>query len=389
MKVSLPTLIARKIIADYVDNDAVKRGLRLPSFRDLKQRYDASNTSIAHALSILDGQGIITRMHGKGCYVARPTEEHGHKHIEAIGFVLPCAANWGEVASRIHAGTQRACRKLGYDAVVTSAEWDYEAERREVIRLAESGCRGIVLYPVSRLPEQLRSDYLNRELPDFPIVLADIAYPEQRRSQVIFDNYGAGLRMTEWLINRGHSHIAFVEAVLPQGEYMHRSTRERYRGYLAALASAGKAPRPEDRWKVLAGMEDPVSEAEDLLRAWMKRPDRPTAVVCLDDHNALAMIHAASYLEICVPDDLQIVGFDGLSIGRSVRASFPTTKPDFELAGETAVQILFQHIRGELAVPVVYMLPVPLDRIGGAAPENGEKEDAVAVVQAESLASAK
>jgi LacI family transcriptional regulator, xylobiose transport system transcriptional regulator len=239
---------------------------------------------------------------------------------------------------------------------------DYEEERRDVARLREAGCAGIVMNPMVRLRDQLRSDYLKREHRNYPIVLLDMAFPEQERSQVVFDNYASGLEMTEWLLQaEGHRRIAFMDWKVPQGELMSRSMRDRYQGYLAALRKAGVAPLAEDRWTVtypsMGG--DPRDDARAHLRKWRESTDRPTALVTLNDGWAMEMKGQASDLGIAAPQDIRLTGFDNCPMIASMRPGFPTSNPDFEKAGETAVHLLLQHISGALDAPVHYMQPAP------------------------------
>jgi DNA-binding LacI/PurR family transcriptional regulator len=215
------------------------------------------------------------------------------------------------------------------------------------------------VWPVTRRKQELNNDYLNREFKDVPIVLFDIAYPEQKRSQVVFDNYRAAFQMTEFLINEGHRRIAFMDLACAEGEYLQRSTRDRYEGYLDALSAWKLTARPDDRWII------DVRERMDLafdgfMDQHMMGSDRPTALIAIEDTAALYAIHAATERGLRVPNDLRVVGFDNLRACRAVRPPFPTSDPSFRLAGEVAVDLVVREIRGQVKPPVVYMLPVPL-----------------------------
>jgi DNA-binding GntR family transcriptional regulator len=57
-------------MADYVNNGQMKPGDKLPTVRELKDIYHTSDTTIQHALGILELWGVITKRHGSGSYIA-------------------------------------------------------------------------------------------------------------------------------------------------------------------------------------------------------------------------------------------------------------------------------------------------------------------------------
>ena len=249
--------------------------------------------------------------------------------------------------------------------LVANSNNDYETERKCVQRLIDDGCQALVVYPVVRNAETFRSDYLKTEHTDFPIVLVDIAYPEQARPQVVFNNYQAGFDMTQMLISEGHSRIIFTDRKM-QGDVfpMNRSAKDRYSGYQDALCLAGLRVRSEDLWKVAPAdtAEDIAEHIAPLLKEWMSESDRATALIALDDSWAVKTIRVAQRLGISVPEELFVVGFDNLSVAREFHPAFPTTKPDFGQAGELAARVALQMNRHKQNSPYAYMMPVPILR---------------------------
>jgi len=370
MGTSLAASVARRICADFIDSGVAKAGERLPGVRELEQRYKVSKATVAHAFGILEAQGLIRKRQGQGCFVTDLVQEQPRGGTQSLGLVLPSsmASNGtgsagispAETMMQVYGGVARACRRHGCHVVVGYSDWDYDTERQEVARLINDGCVAVVLYPTPRVHRQLRSDYLRTDFPHVPIVLVDMGYPEQKRSQVVFDNYTAGYEMTRLLIDEGHRRIAFMLAEVPHGELMHRSNWDRYQGYLAALKDAGLGHGPADRWILLLNTPAIVDDVADLVKAWKEQPDRPTAVIAFEDGCAIFAINAARELEVDVPGELRVAGFDNLSAGNAIRPPFPTTRPDFALASETAANLALRHVQGNLVDPVTYMLPAPI-----------------------------
>lgn len=378
MRRSVSSIVADAILADFVHSGSLKPGDRLPTVRELERLYDASRATIVHALSMLEQQGWIEKRHGSGCYLKQPEPSAATPSRDLIGFV---ARNTNtEVILRVYAGIERVARVHNMHVLVASSDESYDFEREQIARLIRAGCRAVVLFPVTRTERQLREDYLKKEFQHFPIVLVDIAYPEQRRSQVVFDNYLLGYEMTEMLLQEGHRRIAFMDMEAGEEQLMHYSTRERYRGYLDALHHAGVAAHPEDHWIVRGRLpgEDMFEEVMPFLQEWKHSEERPTAVIAIEDFCAMRTITAAQLLNIAVPEELTVAGFDNLTIARSFHPPFPTSDPDFRRAGEIAARLAIRQVRGSLTEPVIYMLAVAVKRRRAAHPDERELVIAVA-----------
>lgn len=364
MKRSLSHRIALSIVGEYIETGYLKAGDRLPPVRTLEQQYGVSRNTILQALSLLEQQGYLQRKHGAGTFITGQSPSP-RETASLIGFVGPNV--YAELMLRVYEGVERVARLQQMHVVVGSTSNDYDLERWQIARMIALGCKAIVLFPCTRTERQLRRDYLKSEFLDTPIVLVDTAYPEQERPQVVFDNYHAGYEMTRLLLHEGHQRIAFMDFSRHEDDWMHYSTRERYRGYVDALKAAGIKPLPEDRWVIWDkhfAVDDLRPEIHDFLERWQQAQQKPTAIIAIEDAIAVQTILAAQELGIHIPDQLCVAGFDNLPVARMFRPAFPTTTPDFQRAGEIAAEIAVRLLRGERLPSLVYMLPAPICRRG-------------------------
>ena len=364
MKQSLPHRIALTMVSEYLETGYLKAGDRLPPVRALEQRYGVSRNTILHALSLLEQQGYVERRHGAGVFVASRSSSP-QKTMPLIGFVGPNV--YADLMLRVYEGIERVARVQQMHVVVGSTSNDYDLERWQIARMVDLGCRAIILFPCTRTENQMRRDYLKSEFLDVPIVLVDTAYPEQGRPQVVFDNYHAGYEMTQLLLREGHRRIAFMDFSRHEDDWVHFSTRERYRGYVDALRTAGLTPLPEDHWIIWDkhfAVDDLRPEIHDFLTRWQQAQHKPTAIIAIEDAMAVQIVLTAQELGIRVPEQLCVAGFDDLPIARVFRPAFPTTAPDFRRAGEIAAELAVRLLRGERLASLVYMLPVPIRRRG-------------------------
>jgi DNA-binding LacI/PurR family transcriptional regulator len=206
----------------------------------------------------------------------------------------------------------------------------------------------------------LQNDYLASEFRDVSIVLVDTAYPEQKRPYVIFDNTRLGSEMTRLLVKRGHRNITFMMLEAYWGAMKHRSTLDRYQGYLSAARENGIVAR---HWLVpTANIRDLEPHVVQWLTAWKGQDPhtRPSAIITLHDHIAIVLSSIAQEMGISVPDELEFVGFDNHPIGHSFYPRFVTSDPDFVRAGEIATELALRFAIEENRENVCYVLPVPI-----------------------------
>lgn len=111
---------------------------------------------------------------------------------------------------------------------------------------------------------------------------------------------------TEYLIRLGHRKIAFISNFLETP--FHPAMRFRYLGYCDALEKAGIACNPayfmeSDRGRI-AGKQ--------MARALLQRENPPTAIFAASDTHAIGVLDAARELDIQVPKELSVIGYDDI-----------------------------------------------------------------------------
>ncbi len=363
MKEVLASKIAQAIRQDYLVSGRTRPDEPLPRLHELASEYNASIATIAHAIGQLQAMGYVRKGPGRRAYAMSLGQGNGNTRTtnSSIGLVIPGGGK-APLLLRIYEGVHRACQRLGQNVVMASSStYFYETERETVAMIRDSGCQAIVLVAGIRTEEQFAHDYLNREFQDIPIVLVDMAYPKQRRSQVVFDNYSGAFDMTQLLLSKGHKRIAFMTVLGCPEKMMWRSNLDRYNGYLAAMRLAGVEPDENLLWHCNP-QHDVPEQAHDWLVRWKNTPKqrRASVLIGLDDGTNVTLMSEALDMGIAIPHDLTFTGFDNTADHALIRQGYYTTGQDFAAAGEKAVDLAMQHLSGELDGPVVYMLPVPI-----------------------------
>lgn len=168
-----------------------------------------------------------------------------------------------------------------------------------------------------------------------PTVLVNGMDRRMRVSSVSPDYNFGGWLATQHLIDLGHRDIVHVTHVYRE------SLRRRLLGFRDALEEAGIAFTPE-RHVLDVGAPDMLTiSCRERVSAWMAARDRmPTAFFCANDMVALGVMQAVAETGRSVPQDVSVIGFDGLKLGEHAAPPLTSMAMDGALMARTAIQLL-------------------------------------------------
>jgi DNA-binding LacI/PurR family transcriptional regulator len=181
------------------------------------------------------------------------------------------------------------------------------------------------------------------------IVFINGAVPAVDTPSVGVDERAAGEIATQHLIDLGHERIGYaagLEHYLP--------TQLKAAGWHAVLAAAGF-----DSQGLTAYGDFSTKGGERALAQLLDLDDPPTGVICSSDMMAIGALHEAARRGVKVPDDLSIVGFDGIDAAKWTVPELTTVEQPIQQIADTAVQTLLTLMREPgRAVPSSYYRPV-------------------------------
>jgi LacI family transcriptional regulator len=162
------------------------------------------------------------------------------------------------------------------------------------------------------------------------------------------DNLEGGRIAARHLVDLGHERIGVVTGPLAAG-----SVRDRHRGFLAELAAHDLA------------LDDAIVRSADLTYGVayqaaleiLDRPDRPTALFCHNDLMAFAGLNAAASLDIGVPAELSVIGFDDVAAAAWESYRLTTVRQPISDMAHGAVEMLIHRFDSPDADPVHNVLP--------------------------------
>ncbi len=254
------------------------------------------------------------------------------RHSYTLGVVTTSIELYGP--STVLVGLQQEAEKQGYSLnLILTHELDKEGFRQILYSFGGRQVDGIIwaVPPVS----DNRELYLTPILSDIPPVIF-LNQPQPGLSVVAIDNYHGAALATQHLIRQGYQRIGIITGPTTWWE-----ASERYRGWKEALTTAGFPINPslviEGDWTAAGG--------EKAFLELAKLNPGLDAVFVSNDQMALGVLHAAHKLEIGIPDQVGIVGFDDYSESAFFIPSLSTIRQPLREMGAAAVREVVQMIR--------------------------------------------
>ena len=168
-----------------------------------------------------------------------------------------------------------------------------------------------------------------------PTVVVNARDASRRAASVFPDEELGGYTATRHLVEAGHRRIAMIniqpaDSDLPAGI-------GRLAGFTRALREAGIEPDPT----LVRYGTGIVEDGLEHVAALMTQDDPPSAIFCGNDRTAWGAYRALQSLDLRVPDDCSIVGFDNQeTLAPYLEPGLTTVALPFERMARRAVEIL-------------------------------------------------
>lgn len=275
-----------------------------------------------------------------------------------LGLLVPDLTN--PYYTEIFEGGHRVALQRGYELTVVAASNHHS--REHTIRLLRGGSVDGVI--VAHHARQLLQELRRPPGQWVPTVTVQGASPDPEIPGVRVDLRAGAFVGTRHLTELGHRRIAHL-TVLPPADYAVEdpaapASSHRLLGYRRALEEAGIDYDP--RLVVAGDVEEDLLQVgagivQDLLD---RHGPRPTAAFVYNDMLAIGVIRRLLDLGLRVPEDIAIVGHDGIDLGAFTNPRLTTVAHRCRELGSLAVETLCNLIQGRLPAELDHTLPPQL-----------------------------
>jgi LacI family transcriptional regulator len=316
---------------------------RRPTMTDVARRAGVSQSSVSLVLNNMSGARISELTRSRVIEAANeigyslPTQRQAARVSEgknALAFVID------EISTSPHPvvmldGLRDAAWEAGFlvHSYVTRSNAELETATLQSIA-NDRNIFGIV-YATIFTRQVERPAHVGEK----PLVLLNCYSDDKRQLSVVPAEVAGGFAATEHLIRNGHRRIGYLN-----GEAWMDASVDRLKGYRQALAShdipfEADLVRNGD-WLPLKGYE--------LAKQLLTLPQRPTAILCANDLMALGAMEAAAELQLRVPEDVSIMGYDDQELARYTHPPLTTiVLPNYEMGRHAAELLIDSYNAGK------------------------------------------
>lgn len=308
-----------------IDHGTQRR--RRPTIKDVADKAGVSKSLVSLALQ---GSPKVAPASREAIFAA--ADELGYRpNRTASNLVLQRSNTIGvhildlhnPVFAEILDGVQEGVRGYDYSTLLVTGNADPDTERIEIQRLIESQVEGLIL-----IAHRLTDEALALIAADVPTVVVTWRTEGIAGVDSVSGDDAAGVEAAvDHLVSLGHSEIVHLSG----GE--NRIARERRRGYENAMEAHGLTP------VIVPGA---FTEAGGSAAAVAALSLNPTALVVANDLAAIGALSALKHRGIRVPEDISVVGYDGMSLTASL--GLTTVAQPLAEMGRTAAELLMDRI---------------------------------------------
>jgi LacI family transcriptional regulator len=250
-----------------------------------------------------------------------------------MGAIIPTMEN--AIFARGIQAFQEVLASSGITLLIATSGYDPQREFENIQALVSQGAEGLLLIGAAR-PKKTY-EFLQRR--NIPHVIAWNHRQDGEHLYVGFNNYVAMQALTQTVLKMGHRQIAMIAGPATNNDRI----EDRISGARAAIAKNHDASliiksSPTSSSPILSGQAFEELMAQDI---------RPTVIMCSNDALAVGAIMRAKEMNISVPGEVSITGFDDIDVAEIVTPSLTTVHVPHRHMGEAAATLLLNIRAGK------------------------------------------
>jgi len=305
------------------------------TIKDIAKAVGVSTATVSRALSGKDHVSTETKRK-----ILEVSEKLGYNYerknfkktpSKVIGVIVTDVTN--PFFTQVVRGIEDTLNNLEYSLILCNSDERIEKEKEYFRILEGKKVDGIILTPAGGVHKYL-SNYIKK---DVPIVLLDRLVEEVDLDAVIIDNVYGAYEGVKHLIEQGYRNIGAIVGPLNV-----MTSKERLEGYKKALKEAGIEIKEEFIENGEYTQNGGYRAAKKLLLK-----NNIDAIFVANNVMTIGALLAIYEMNINVPEELGIVGFDDIDLAPLLKCPITTISQPTYLMGVNAAQILIRRLQGK------------------------------------------
>lgn len=303
--------------------------------RDISRKTGYSPATVSNALNHKRGVSKKTAE-----AIVRAAQELGYQRpskLDRIEFIV--ARKSGKVLDEndfrqeVVDGIEQEAKRHGLPTTYVTIDLLDHGSARQLHDMCQDPSGGIVLLG-TEMEEEDYEPFIDAVA---PLVVVDGWCFHHPLESIVTSNESSAYSATRYLIDRGHTHIGYLEC-----STRIRNFPLRERGFMRAISEAHLTF--DERHRVIVGST--LASSYGDMRAWLNSdPDLPTAFFAENDILAGGAMRACLENGIKVPEDISFIGFDDLPLAKLTLPALTTIYVPKRAIGTIAVQKLMDQLR--------------------------------------------
>jgi len=335
-----------------IASGALRRGDMLPQVKDLCEQFGGiSHLTVRQAIKNLSEENLVKTIHGRGSFVSEELNRD-----ERIAILLPHLENTLHVS--IAQGAQEIFTAHGLRSLILDSQGSEATEGDHIANLKDLPLGGALIFPI---PTGNVAEHIFALKQDgFNFVLVDRYFEDILTPCVVVDNFLGGYESARHL-SLSRRRVAWI------GESHSTPARQRLEGFRTALNDAGiacpsvlikhievspDAPKPYH-----LAQREAVWAAVDGLMSLQPPID---GLVCSDDFNALSALERLENLDVKVPEQIAVIGFDDIPGAATSSPALTTIRQPMKQLGREAATMLLERLKDKTLPIRKHVLPIEL-----------------------------
>lgn len=309
---------------------------KIPTESELMEMFNVSRHTIRKAIGDLVSMQYVYRIQGSGIYISDWAENRENlRNTKNVAVLTTHISNY--IFPNIIKGMEDTLYSESFSLLLSSTNNNVMFENSNLKNLLAHKIDGLILEPTKSAYKSQNIGYLNKVISNnIPLVMINASYPELNSPSLRVDDFEGGRLATQHLISLNHTRLMGIFKV-DDSQGINRMN-----GFISECQKNNIPPMPD---QILTYLSEEINHSLPIkIENVLKSKKRPTAIFCYNDEIAYTVYTIAHKLNIKIPDELFVIGFDDSPLATMMNPHLTSITHPKEQMGCDAANLIIKLI---------------------------------------------